>query len=68
MPQQGGATIHGFDSSEENLTGMERLFGREGFEWRSVHRHADALVHPITFDRLLELARGQDVPAPSNGQ
>ena len=29
-----------------------------GIEWQLVHRHADALVHPITFDRLAELARG----------
>jgi ketosteroid isomerase-like protein len=33
-------------------------FRREGSVWRLVHRHADALVHPITFDRLAELARG----------
>ncbi len=26
--------------------------------WRLVHRHADPLVHPITFDQLAELARG----------
>jgi ketosteroid isomerase-like protein len=33
-------------------------FRRENAGWRLVHRHADALVHPITFDRLAELARG----------
>jgi len=26
--------------------------------WRLAHRHADALVHPITFDQLAALARG----------
>ena len=31
---------------------------REGSEWRLAHRHAEALVHPITFDQLAELARG----------
>jgi ketosteroid isomerase-like protein len=34
------------------------VFRRERSEWRLVHRHADALVHPITFDCLAELARG----------
>ncbi len=34
------------------------VFRREESEWRLVHRHADALVHPITFDQLSELARG----------
>jgi ketosteroid isomerase-like protein len=33
-------------------------FRREGAEWRLVHRHADALVHPIGWDTLAELARG----------
>jgi ketosteroid isomerase-like protein len=27
--------------------------------WRIAHRHADALVHPISIERLAELARGQ---------
>ena len=31
---------------------------REGDEWRLVHRHADALVHPIDWNTLSELARG----------
>ena len=34
------------------------VFRREGSTWQLAHRHADALVHPITFDRLAELARG----------
>jgi ketosteroid isomerase-like protein len=34
------------------------VFRREGATWRLVHRHADPLVHPITFDRVAELARG----------
>ena len=34
------------------------VFRREGSTWRLAHRHADALVHPITFDQLSELARG----------
>ncbi len=34
------------------------VFRRDGSEWQLAHRHADPLVHPITFDRLAELARG----------
>ena len=33
-------------------------FRREDAEWRLVHRHADALVHPIDWDTLARLARG----------
>jgi ketosteroid isomerase-like protein len=33
-------------------------FRREAGEWRLVHRHADALVHPIDWDTLAALARG----------
>ena len=35
------------------------VFRHEGSRWRLVHRHADALAHPITFDQLAELARGR---------
>ena len=40
------------------------VFRREETGWRLAHRHADALVHPITFDRLAELARGAERPTP----
>jgi ketosteroid isomerase-like protein len=35
------------------------VFRREGAGWRLVHRHADPLVHPITFEQLAALARGK---------
>jgi hypothetical protein len=34
------------------------VFRREGSDWRLVHRHADALVQPITMEQLSRLARG----------
>jgi ketosteroid isomerase-like protein len=34
------------------------VFRREGSGWRLVHRHADALVHPIDMEHLSRLARG----------
>jgi ketosteroid isomerase-like protein len=37
---------------------------REASGWRLVHRHADPLVHAITFDRVAELARGGATDLP----
>jgi ketosteroid isomerase-like protein len=34
------------------------VFRREDDVWHLVHRHADPLVHPITFDQVSALARG----------
>ena len=34
------------------------VFRRDGSGWRQVHRHADPLVHPISFEQLAALARG----------
>ena len=35
------------------------VFRHDGGQWRLVHRHADALVHPIGWDALSKLARGE---------
>jgi ketosteroid isomerase-like protein len=35
------------------------VFRRESSAWRLAHRHADALAHPIPFDHLASLARGE---------
>jgi ketosteroid isomerase-like protein len=34
-------------------------FRKDGDAWQLVHRHADALVHPIGWDTLSALARGE---------
>jgi ketosteroid isomerase-like protein len=38
------------------------VFRREDSNWRLVHRHADALVHPISMEQLSLLARGSVEP------
>lgn len=38
------------------------VFRRTAEGWELVHRHADPLVHPITFDHLAALARGDFRP------
>jgi ketosteroid isomerase-like protein len=38
------------------------VFRREKSGWRLVHRHADALVHPIGMEQLSRLARGTVEP------
>ena len=35
------------------------VFRRDDGQWRLVHRHADALVHPIGWHALSRLARGE---------
>ena len=35
------------------------VFRRDDGQWRLVHRHADALVHPIGWNALSQLARGE---------
>jgi ketosteroid isomerase-like protein len=38
------------------------VFRREESDWRLAHRHADALVHPISMEQLSLLARGSVLP------
>jgi ketosteroid isomerase-like protein len=38
------------------------VFRRHDSDWRLVHRHADALTHPITMEQLSCLARGVSEP------
>jgi ketosteroid isomerase-like protein len=38
------------------------VFRRENSDWRLVHRHADALVHPISMEQRSLLARGSVEP------
>jgi ketosteroid isomerase-like protein len=39
------------------------VFRREDSDWRLVHRHADALAHPISMQQLSLLARGSVGPS-----
>ena len=37
---------------------VTEVYRKAGSEWELVHRHADALVHPISLEQLSVLARG----------
>ncbi|HEV7760995.1 MAG TPA: hypothetical protein VGO78_18445 [Acidimicrobiales bacterium] len=60
MPPTGGDITGTFEVTDEVIEQMEQWFtsGERTLEWRLVHRHADALVHPISQDQLAILARG----------
>jgi ketosteroid isomerase-like protein len=50
-------TVGGLPDQDWSLR-VTLVFRREGDDWRLVHRHADALVHPISMAQLSLLARG----------
>ena len=50
-------TVGGLPEQDWSLR-VTLVFRREGSDWRLVHRHADALVHPISMEQLSILARG----------
>ena len=50
-------TVGGLPDQDWSLR-VTLVFRREGVDWRLVHRHADALVHPIDMTQLSLLARG----------
>jgi ketosteroid isomerase-like protein len=50
-------TVGGLPSQDWSLR-VTLVFRREDADWRLVHRHADALVHPISMEQLSVLARG----------
>jgi len=52
-------TVGGLPEQDWSLR-VTLVFRRERADWRLVHRHADALVHPIGMERLSLLARGSD--------
>jgi ketosteroid isomerase-like protein len=60
------AVLVGVERQHGTVAGLDQdwslrvtlVFRREGSGWRLVHRHADALVHPIDMEHLSRLARG----------
>lgn len=60
------AVLVGVERQHGTLAGLDQdwslrvtlVFRRERSGWRLVHRHADALVHPIDMEHLSRLARG----------
>ena len=50
-------TVGGLPEQDWSLR-VTLAFRREGLDWRLVHRHADALVQPISMAQLSQLARG----------
>jgi ketosteroid isomerase-like protein len=54
-------TVGGLADQDWSLR-VTLVFRREGSDWRLVHRHADALVQPISMEQLSLLARGSVKP------
>ena len=54
-------TIGGLPDQDWSLR-VTLVFRREASDWRLVHRHADALVQPISMEQLSLLARGSAEP------
>jgi len=54
-------TVGGLPDQDWSLR-VTLVFRRERSDWRLVHRHADALVQPISMDQLSRLARGPVEP------
>jgi ketosteroid isomerase-like protein len=54
-------TVGGLPEQDWSLR-VTLVFRREGSDWRLVHRHADALVQPISMEQLAALARGSVEP------
>jgi len=54
-------TVGGLPEQDWSLR-VTLVFRREGSDWRLVHRHADALVQPISMEQLAALARGSAEP------
>jgi ketosteroid isomerase-like protein len=52
-------TVGGLPEQDWSLR-VTLVFRREGSDWRLVHRHADALVQPISMEQLASLARGSE--------
>ena len=50
-------TVGGLPDQDWSLR-VTLVFRRDGSDWRLVHRHADALVQPISMEQLSRLARG----------
>jgi ketosteroid isomerase-like protein len=54
-------TVGGLPDQDWSLR-VTLVLRREGSDWRLVHRHADALVQPISMEQLSLLARGSTKP------
>jgi ketosteroid isomerase-like protein len=65
------AVLVGVERQHGTVGGLEQdwslrvtlVFRREDSRWRLVHRHADALVHPIDMEHVARLARGGSTAA-----
>ena len=54
-------TVGGLPDQDWSLR-VTLVFRRDGSDWRLVHRHADALVQPISMEHVSLLARGSAEP------
>jgi ketosteroid isomerase-like protein len=55
MIERSQVRLKGYDEPRPWLLRVTQVFQREGDEWRSVHRHADPLLRPLTLDEVQAL-------------
>ena len=55
MIERSQVRLKGYDEPRPWLLRVTQVFQREGDQWRSIHRHADPLLRPLTLEEVQAL-------------